>query len=189
MTVDNHAQAINMLLFVREAWALASDLDIPALSPKPQVRGSSLPASQTVETWEQRWHSQWLRAWEWYELDKSRTTPASPSHMNELARPGQDLNQHIAPFWFVEYGFEGIDEEAFYAWDKFVVSGAVPMDARSHAAELAVASELGLTTIITLPYSGYYAKVLSNSHLVVSNDTMQDSAMFKKALADWGVNS
>lgn len=43
ISIDNHVQPLKMLLFVRYAWSLTAELNLPELSPAPVTGTSALP--------------------------------------------------------------------------------------------------------------------------------------------------
>lgn len=49
--VNDLPHNLTLLLFVRQAWSIAPDMDIPPLSPEPDCGQSSLPKSADVDTW------------------------------------------------------------------------------------------------------------------------------------------
>jgi hypothetical protein len=182
ITIDDHAQNLKMLLFIRQAWLVAQDVDIPELSPVPATGHSRIPESASREVWDERWRQQWARSWAWFDVSKVQDAPIPQDEMRDISRPGQDLHPLVPPFWPVEYGEEGFDLEAFNAWDAQTLPTFPPRSERDSLPALIDAWKDGLTTIIVLPYRGYFAKRLSGSHLVVSAETRKDPELYTKAL-------
>ena len=92
IAVDEHPLSLNLLLFVRHAWALAADVEIPELAPSPDPGTSRVPESASIAEWEDRWRIAWTRAWDWYKIaDPDRGKPTQEI-MQQVMRPGQDLH-------------------------------------------------------------------------------------------------
>lgn len=177
-SVDSHAQPLKMLLFVRCAWTLAQELDIPDLYPAPDVGSSALPDDETKEIWEQRWVREWERAWEWYDTREAQTAPISREEMGRLSRSGQPLNPAVPPFWVTEYGMAGLDWAAFCRWDELTTTTDSSFIPKLKASEIRSA---GIRNITVLPYSGYFAERRNVTHLVVSGETIKDTDLFRRA--------
>lgn len=183
ISVDEHAQNLKMLLFVRHAWSLAQDLDIPELSPSPTTGNSRNPESSSRDTWEMLWKREWDRAWAWYDIRSDRGATPTQDEMRIYSRPGQGLNPQMPPFWTFEYGEEGIDWAAFEAWDR-QISPLPPTTVEfDHVPALVSAWHGGLTDIIVLPYRGFFAHRLNSSHLVVSAETRHSPELYDSALS------
>jgi hypothetical protein len=101
-------------------------------------------------------------------------------------RPGQPLHPAFPPFWSTEFGSDGIDRDAFWAWQtESQPRMDVPLEEEPERVclpSLIPAWKSGLATIVTLPYSGYFARQISRTHLVVSNETRVDAVSYAKAL-------
>lgn len=179
ISIENHAQPLKMLLFIRYAWSLLEELDLPALSPVPDTGSSALPDTESKQIWADRWAKEWRRTWEWYDSRKGQKRPMSPEEMISISRPGQPLHPVVPPFWITEYGTAGIDQDAFMRWDRLTTVMA-PNPYPKLA--LADAWKSGVKRITILPYSGYFAERRNSSHLVVSEDTMKDPTLFLSAL-------
>ncbi|MBP2374940.1 hypothetical protein [Paeniglutamicibacter psychrophenolicus] len=183
IAVDDHVQNLKMLLFVRQSWSLAQDLDIPDLSPVPVTGNSRIPESSSRDAWDLMWKREWDRAWAWYDIRSERKAPLTQGEMQSFARPGQDLNPLMPPFWTVEYGEEGIDWDAFDAWDR-QTTPIPPINVEfDHVSALVSAWHGGLTNVIVLPYRGFFAHRLSSSHLVVSAETRRSPELYDRALS------
>lgn len=190
LTVEDHPLALNLLLFIRHSWVIAADADIPELLPAPAPGTSKAPASASISEWENRWRTAWERAWAWYQIaDPSwpqYPTQASMRQMQEtlrqIMRPGQPLHPRVPPLWTSEYEWDGIDQDAFNAWDQSLAT-KVPTDAeRRNLPSLIPAWESGLDTIIVLPYEGYFAQRVTRRHLAVSASTRNDPDSYSRAL-------
>ncbi|WP_354246251.1 hypothetical protein [Arthrobacter sp. UYEF20] len=183
IAVDEHPLSLNLLLFIRHAWSIAADVEIPGLRPDPDPGASRLPESAGVAEWEDRWRIAWKRAWDWYKIeDPDRMKHPTTEIMRQVLRPAQDLHPLIPPIWTTEYGWNGLDRDAFNAWDRDLSPG-IPTDAeRQSLPDLIPAWEGGLDTVIVLPYAGYFAQRISRRHLAVSAETRNDPEAYRRAL-------
>jgi hypothetical protein len=182
ITIDDHAQNLKLLLFIRLAWSVAQDVNIPELSPVPATGASRIPESARREVWDERWKQQWAHSWDWFKVSKIQDAPISQDAMRDISRPGQDIHPIVPPFWPVEYGAGGLDLAAFDKWDAQTTPAFPSRSERDSLPALINAWQDGLTTIIVLPYRGYFAQRLSGSHLVVSAETRNDPELYTKAL-------
>ena len=184
--VDDDPNNVNELLFIRSAWRLAADLVIPELDPKPEPGSSSPPATVTIDEWSERWSRAWQRAWDWYAISDATIHPTSEL-LRELSVPNQSLHPAFPPFWSVDYGQDGIDGDAFAAWQRQLQPRRdLPLEKhpeRKSLPALITAWEGGLHTIVALPYSGYFAHRFSKTHLAVSNSTRAHESSYARALA------
>ena len=179
ISIDNHAQPLKMLLFIRYAWSLSEELNLPELRPVPEIGTSALPDTENKQVWDQRWTLEWHRTWEWYDSRESQPAPVSQEVMIRVSRPRQPLHPIVPPFWMTEYGTVGIDRAAFFEWDRLTTAlkpNPYPK------LPLVDAWQRGIRNIIVLPYSGYFAERRNAAHLVVSENTMNDHAQFLEAL-------
>lgn len=189
--VDDTPHHLTILLFIRDAWHIAADADVPGLEPLPDAGTSQLPDSATPEEREARWHHAWGRAWEWYSVEEpDPTIHPSPGHLRSVSQPGHDLDPLIPPFWQAVYGWEGIDADAYNAW-QWASGPQAYAHARRSAAELPepqslpaliAAWENGLDTVIVLPYRGFFARRITARHLAVSAATRNEPAAYSRAL-------
>lgn len=181
--VNDLPHNLTLLLFVRQAWSIAPDMDIPPLSPEPDCGQSSLPKSADVATWDHRWRTAWHQAWSWYEIEDPTHHP-TPAEMREFSNSSQELNPFIPPFWTQQYGSEGLDQGAYQAWEQRLMP-KFPQDAEPRSLqELIPAWKSGIDTIIVLPYNGYFAQRLTRRHLVVSAETRNNPEQYSRALRE-----
>ena len=116
--VDDTPHHLTVLLFIRHAWKIAADADVPRLEPLPDVGTSRIPDSATPAEWQARWRRAWDRAWDWYSVEEpDPTIHPTPGYLREVSRPGHDLDPLIPPFWQADHGWEGIDAGAYNAWE------------------------------------------------------------------------
>jgi hypothetical protein len=181
--VNDDPHHLTLLLFVREAWTIARDADIPPLDLAPDCGNSRMPLSADAATWGSRWKAAWEHAWSWYEIEDPTHHPTSAEMREAEDAPGQ-LHPFIPPFWTQQYEWEGLDRGAFQVWDQDLVP-KFPNDAeRQSLGELVPAWKSGIDTIIVLPYHGYFAKRLSNRHLVVSATARNNPEHYSRALRE-----
>lgn len=190
ITVEGHPLALNLLLFIRRAWMIAPDADIPELLPLPASGTSKVPDSASLTEWESRWRTAWDRAWNWYQIaDPSR--PRYPTQesmrqmqetMRQVMKPGQPLHPLVPPLWTSEFDWDGIDQDAFNAWDQSLEPKAWTDEERQNLPSLIPAWESGLDTIIVLPYAGHFAQRVTRRHLAVSASTRNDPDSYSRAL-------
>lgn len=189
--VNTHPFELNLLLYIRHAWKLADDANIPDLAPQPNAGNSQAPDTATHAEWERRWYTAWDRSWTWYQNDYNPSQPldSSPEDerlwkeaMHRVRQPGQPLHPIAPPLWTSEYGWAGIDLEAFNTWDGSLAPRP-PIDAENpNLANLIPAWESGLESIIVLPYAGYFADRVTPRHLAVSAFTRSDPTSYSQAL-------
>lgn len=190
ITVEDHPFPLNLLLFIRQAWQLEVDADIPKLLPLPARGNSKAPDSASLPEWGTRWQTAWDRAWTWYQIaDSSRPqypTQESMRQMQETMRqvmqPGQPLHPSIPPLWTADYDWDGIDQDAFNTWDQSLAPKILTDVERQNLSSLIPAWESGMDTIIVLPYAGYFAQRISRRHLAVSASTRNDPESYRQAL-------
>lgn len=185
ISVDDHPLSLNQLLFVRHAWNIAGDVDVPSLSPAPDPGASRVPASASADEWSDRWRIAWDRAWDWYRIQNpDRMQHPTPELMRQVLKPGQELHPLIPPLWTTEYDWEGLDGDAFSSWQKDL-SQIPPSDVeRRTLSDLIPAWESGMDTVIVLPYTGYFAKRITRRHLAVSAATRNDPTTYSRALRE-----
>lgn len=176
---------INQLLFVRHAWSIAENIELPPLSPAPGRGISKVPPSASIDEWSDRWRIAWDRAWDWYKIqDPDRTKHPTPELMREVLRPGQDLDPLIPPLWTTEYDWEALDDDAFSNWQRDL-SQIPPSDVeRRVLPDLIPAWESGMDTVIVVPFAGYFAKRITRRHLAVSASTRNSPTTYSRALRD-----
>lgn len=104
--------------------------------------------------------------------------------MREADDPSQDLNPFIPPFWTLRFQWDGLDREAYQAWEQRLMP-KFPNDAeRGSLQDLIPAWRSGIDTIIVLPYRGYFAHRLSRQRLVVSAETRNQPDDYSRALRE-----
>lgn len=191
ISVDDTPHHLTVLLFIRDAWKLEADADVPRLEPLPDVGTSRIPDSATPAEWEARWRRAWGRAWDWFSVEEpDPTIHPTPGYLREASQPGHGLDPLVPPFWQAEHGWEGIDAGAYTAWE-MACSPEAFFPSRRSAAELPepqslpaliAAWENELDTVIVLPYQGYFARRITARHLAVSAVTRNEPTAYSRAL-------
>jgi hypothetical protein len=193
--VDDTPHHLTLLLFIRHAWDIAADADVPRLEPLPAAGTSRIPDSATPAEWEARWHRAWGRAWDWYSVEEpDPTVHPAPAHLRLVSQPGHGLDPLIPPFWQADHGWDGIDADAYNAWEMACSPAAYGRPGRSAAEHpepqslpaLSAAWKNGLDTVIVLPYQGYFARRITGRHLAVSAATRNERAAYSRALHTFG---
>lgn len=162
ITVEDRSLAINILLFVRQAWGLLPDADVPQLAPVPDSGHSALPGSASRNEWEQRWQESWQQV-----LDGYRQEP--------------DLL--AGPLWTSVHGWEGLDSGAFNAWHNSLIPPFPCSAERDCLDALVPAWKSGLERVIVLPVEGFFAQRISAGNLLVSAGTRANPEWYRLALA------
>ncbi|MGP9031925.1 hypothetical protein ACT17S_02495 [Glutamicibacter mysorens] len=183
LPVDDHAQPIQMLLFIRQAWGLAGDLALPQLSPVPETGSSALPDEVDRDLSEQRSIQTWSNAW----AGKARGAHRIPGLAATTAATGSATGND---FWTQQYGDEGIDLIVFEQWeqvfDPWLGLNPEPVLRSTEVQPVLVAAwERGLTDLIVVPWAGYCMHRLGDSHLATSFETAANWSLLRQALAEW----
>lgn len=173
------------LLFVRSAWHI-EDTGVPELEQEPPVGSSIRPDTRQRAEVENRWRSEWERAW----------TEFAPRHTGVHA-PDAETQQLLdslsdAELWHAtstrpsDFWAEGVDSAAFLAWRVSLRPNvAAPLEEhpeRRSLPALVAAWRTGLKEIIELPFAGYYAERIDRERLIVSGFTRRDTELYSRAL-------
>lgn len=188
ITVDYFPASLALLLFIRNAWGLAGISEIPPVAFAPDTGESKLPGAPGRDEWEDRWRRAWDRAIAWYTVEDRNHQHPTSEVLRVQSQPGQELNPAVAPSWSDEYGFEGVDKQAFILWFDSVrqrhLRPVEPSPERTSLSALIEAWKTGLDTVISMPYSGHYARRITRRHLIVSDTTHDDPVQFSAALRE-----
>lgn len=177
--------ALIYLLFVREGWGIQVD-DIPPASPSPVTGTSRRPSAVDEVDAATRWRREWLRAWTQFEpLDRMVREP--DGEITQLLRDTSDelladaVSTMPSTFWA-----DGTDREAFDAWLMSLRDDhSRPLEEHPERVcldALVPAWRTGLTTIVQLPYAGYFAERINQTTLVVSSTTRHGRGLYRRAL-------
>ena len=184
LTIED-APNLTFLLFVRSSWRLDAG-GVPALESEPDVGSSARPQFPSAEVIAARWVSEWERAWRPFErLDRGIGAPDEETQRLLDTLTDEELVAAVstAPSNFWE---AGIDREAFNAWRMTLLGDHhLPFDEQPERRSLPAlidAWKSGLTTIVQLPYAGYFGDRINREHLVVSAETRRNPELFSRAL-------
>ncbi|WP_026556842.1 hypothetical protein [Arthrobacter sp. 35W] len=186
--VDPAPSNICMLLYIRSAWGIAADADVPPLVPVPERGTSAAPDTASLQEWGARWAVAWRRAWDWYEIQEPRSGQLPTQEMlRSLAAPGQPLHPLVPPFWYAEHGDKGLDWDAYGTWQNSLQPIPPPLRVQQSPEHLSLPALIeawqgGLGSIITLPYQGWYARRITRRHLVVSTEVRANPGLYARAL-------
>ncbi len=182
MEIDDHAQAVKLLLFIRSAWSLEEGTaDVPALDPVPSPGNSTLPDTANRDVWVQRWNHEWQRIWDWYGSKQNKAVSPTPGQSD----PEHDSIPPIPPFWNTEFGTAGVDMDAFLEWDRQTLPDVPPQpESSENMSALTAAWERGIAGIIVLPYEGHFASLINPRQLVISAHTKNIPKNFRAALIE-----
>lgn len=189
---DNELMA---LLYLRHAWQLNSEVDLPSLDPLPASGDSIRPFTVSLEEWNRRWMEAWTRTWDWYRGTDGQRRAAQQAVQESNPWPGEEeppewvleLWAKTQQGWSAAYGLDGIDTTAYNRWRAHLRPD--PLLPRRNSPEhrslpaLIAAWKSGLKSVTLLPYRGYYAERVSAKHLMVSIAARSDPASYSQALA------
>jgi len=179
--------ALSKLLFVREALGLPGG-GVPPVSPVPHTGASARPPVFDVPAEAERWRSGWDAAWE--RLDRSpRTVPPTPEMQHLLdTTPDELLWEAVSGAVGVDRWDDSLDIAALQHWQGSLrgregYRSLEETPERRSLDALVAAWRTGLTSVTTLPLSGFVARRVGITTLVVSYETREDPAMYRRALA------
>jgi len=173
-----------LLLFVRSAWGL-DDNGVPLLDVEPAPGTTAPPAGFDRPAANARWADDWARAFEAVVPSIARTSGPDAA-TRELLDGDSSLDELMhavstEAFWRI-----GLDLEAEWEWRR---DPPRPWRPGSLSPEHDVVEWLvpvwrtGLTTIVELPFAGYYATRIGRRHAVISRVTRRDPELYSIALS------
>jgi hypothetical protein len=180
------SDALTLLLFVRSAWHLSVP-EVPELDSEPEVGTSVRPASIDPSAATERWRTEWAQAWKEYAPRGGIREPdATTQHLLDTLNDAE-LWDAVFPRPS-QYWDDGLDRVALYEWQRSFIDylHQLPLDEhpeRRALPALIAAWRTGLTTIIDVPFGGYYANRLDRERLMVSVYTRRDTELYSRALA------
>lgn len=183
LEIDALPHLILELLYLRNTWQIAADIDLPELEPQPAVGISQLPDSEDRFLWEVRWKKQWKQAW------NTRISGQYRVPGTQTLSAGCRANKPADP-WRTEYGVAGFDSSAYERWEKQIqVFAERSLAEATHHEQIEpviiAAWERGLKQITVLPWQGFISLRLGASHLVTSLSTIHETQWLRAALAQW----
>lgn len=184
ITVDE-PHALIYLLFVRQVWRL-DIAELPDVDPVPATGKSNRPSAIDPTEAAVRWRREWSRALTEFEPhDRSVREPDEETAHLLRELPDERLAEAFSTMPSTFWG-EGTDRDAFNTWsrslhdDRSLPLGEHPE--RRCLDALVPAWRTGLTTILQLPYAGYFAERLNTATLIVSRVTRHNPSAYRQAL-------
>ncbi|WP_457101472.1 hypothetical protein [Microbacterium sp. P5_E9] len=177
--------ALMYLLFVREGWRL-DVAELPDVDPVPATGTSTRPPAVDPTEAAVRWRREWSRAFTQFEpRDRSVREPDEDTARLLRELPDEQLAEAFSTmpstFWA-----EGTDRDAFNTWSMSLHDDhSLPLAEHPEwrcLDALVPAWRTGLTTILQLPYAGYFAERLNAATLIVSRVTRHDPSLYRQAL-------
>ncbi len=183
LSVEECWQPLIYLLFVRSAWHLEIT-SVPRLDSEPDPGSSLRPEHLDVDAAVRRWLAEWQRAWTHFDaasLTVSTPDEATQHLLDTLSDDElwQATSARPSDFWD-----SGIDQAACERWRAAMAAPVAELPENRVIPALAVAWRAGLTTVIQMPYIGYFAHRISREHLVVSATTRRDPDLYSRALEE-----
>lgn len=186
LSIDDRPQALLELLWVREAWGLEPEGDLPGpLADAPGTVGTSPDAAAWEEAWPGLWNSALAHAAQPHDPILMDRLQASPDRSGERA----DLLALLTgPTWRDRFGDTAL-EVGFTEWSQRDFEKRWPP--RHNAAEsperlalddLVPAWNAGLERVLTIPCVGEHTRVVSASSLLVTESTRWNPALYSSAL-------
>ena len=181
LNVEECWSPLIFLLFVRSAWRLEIDA-VPRLDSEPDPGTSQRPDDLDENAAVQRWLAEWRRAWTHFET----ADPAIGTPDVATQRLLDTLTDHelwaATSTWPSDFWNSGIDRDAYDMWRTTMPAPLGDLPENRVIPALVDAWKGGLTTIIQLPYRGFFAQRINREHLVVSRTTRNDPEMLARAL-------
>lgn len=169
------------LLFVRSAWRLEID-SVPRLGSEPDPGSSRRPENLDVDDAVRRWLSEWQRAWTHFDAASVAVRAPDEATQHLLDTLSDDELWQAVSTWPSDFWDSGIDHDACDRWRASMAAPLGELPEHRAVSALAEAWRSGLTTVIQLPYIGYFAHRINREHLVVSATTRRDPELYYRAL-------
>ncbi|WP_158251781.1 hypothetical protein [Cryobacterium sp. M15] len=192
ITVDDDADTLVDLLWIRETWNLQSiSADFPPLLSDDSVRAHArTETSDAAKTWLDAWPVIWNACIHHAGLLQDstifaqlrQTTDGSPERADLLARL-------VGPSWSGSFGDDAFTAE-YETWN------LARFQARTQRHPLSVGNDperlslqalipawrTGLSKIVTIPCQGSYTRVIGQHTLLVTDETRDDHQRYSEAL-------
>lgn len=188
ISIEDHSSPIEELLWIREAYALRPEGDVP-----PPLVQSPAPAGEPEDAraWESAWSQLWPAAVQHAAVIITGAQIEALMHTEDAS--DERLEALLAlhgPSWRDRFG-EAALERGYLEWSgrRFdTLTGAMRQrlpDTPEHCSlpALIAAWEAGLTRIVAIPCRGEHTRVLSGSALLVTEQTRAEPEAYTAALS------
>ncbi|MCY7287110.1 MAG: hypothetical protein LH624_02375, partial [Cryobacterium sp.] len=129
-----------------------------------------------------RWLSEWQQAWTHFDAASVAVRAPDEATQHLLDTLSDDELWQAVSTWPSDFWDSGIDHEACDRWRASMAAPLGELPEHRAVSALAEAWRSGLTTVIQLPYIGYFAHRINREHLVVSATTRRDPELYYRAL-------
>jgi hypothetical protein len=181
ISVEECWQPLIYLLFVRSAWRLEIG-SVPRLDAEPHPGSSQRPENLDVDAAVQRWLAEWQRAWTHFDPASVFVSTPDEATQHLLDTLTDDELWEATSSWPSDFWDSGIDQGACERWRELLAAPHGEFPEHRAVSALTEAWRAGLTTIIQLPYLGYFAHRINREHLVVSATTRRDPDLYRRAI-------
>lgn len=189
ITIEDAADALLQLLWVREAWALTPTGDLPPLLiDSPAAAGKPAP-SEWNDEWPRLWRACLAHAAQERDddlLDALTSTELGPAERREL------LERLVGPSWDDRFGPDALSDD-YRAWrnrriERMHARASRPLEEhpeRMSLDALVSAWRSGLTRVVELPCRGAFTRTIGPHALLVTSGTRADPDQYSAALAEF----
>jgi hypothetical protein len=190
ITIDDSPHAVMELLWVREAFALKPDGDVPPLLVNTPPRSAAPHDAQ-------KWEDAWPEIWNGVIDHAAEVTDHSLIEQLQSAALGATeraelLNRLFGPTWRDRFGASVFDD-SYQAWTERQFTERTHRHPRSldespervSLQALIPAWEAGLTKIITIPCHGEHTRVIGDSALLMTEATRNRPELYAAALGNF----
>lgn len=193
ITVENNPLALLELLWVREAWDLDLDGDVPPLLEHGPER---LGSAEAPTGWQKAWPELWQGCLSHLTVDTGALLQKLQSTADGSPERAKLLGALLGPSWHERFGDESLGAP-FNAWQEERRSAQreespVPFDAtpeRLSLHALVPAWEAGLIRVVTLPCRGGYTRAVAGSTLILTEKDHQDPSRYAAALSKFAADA
>jgi len=187
ISVDDAAEALMQLLWVREAWALTPARDLPPLLTDTPERVSGVAPDEWSEAWPSLWRECLTHTAQGDDqslIDEAMDPNLRPERRAEI------LAQLANPSWGQRFGAESLGDE-YADWQRTHVERLVAnlrarvQPERASLDALVPAWRSGLTHVVAIPCRGTFTRPIAPHALLVTSETRDDPERYSAALAEF----
>lgn len=193
ITIEDAAEAVLQLLWVREAWALTPTGDLPPLLvDTPTATGKRAPSE-----WNDEWPALWRRcvAHAAQEFDHDLFDAVTSSNLGSMERIAL-LGRLFGPSWDDRFGPEaltdGYRERSNRHREGLHARSGRPLKTqpeRMSLDALVAAWHSGLARVVEIPCHGTFTRTIGPHALLVTSETRADPGRYRAALAEFNPSS